>query len=188
MKNTDDSFRAGSRSRMAATTRAYLNRITSRSIPTLRWMERAPLTRLLYEHAPLCPWVNHCVPTKTNCVPLLLANYGLHFFVSDNMSIHSNMSVNTLGPSFQIDLSSLIRNSNLICNEEDSRQVANVIKRHMSALKKVREQQRVDSRNLSAYLIMKTVFFFRFTISTVDSATEIQWTTRLSCATSNSIG
>lgn len=47
------------------------------------------------------------------------------------------MSINTLGPSFQIDLSNLIRNSDLICDEEDSRQVANVVKRHMSALKKV---------------------------------------------------
>ena len=57
--------------------------------------------------------------------------------IVENMSVHSNASVNTLGPSFQIDLQSLIKTTDLLCGEDDSKQVANVIKRHMSALKKV---------------------------------------------------
>lgn len=47
------------------------------------------------------------------------------------------MSTNTLGPSFQIDLATLIKSTDLFCAEGDSKQVANVIKRHMSPLKKV---------------------------------------------------
>lgn len=56
----------------------------------------------------------------------------------DNMSVHSNVSANTVGPSFQIDLASLIKTKDLVyCNDDDARQVEKVVRRHMSALKKV---------------------------------------------------
>jgi len=61
----------------------------------------------------------------------------LTFLIIENMSIHSNASLNTLGPSFQINLQSLIKTPDIVCEEDDSKQVANVIKRHISALKKV---------------------------------------------------
>ena len=68
------------------------------------------------------------------------------------MSVHSNASVNTLGPSFQIDLQSLIKTTDLLCGEDDSKQVANVIKRHMSALKKV-----IASQLVSSWLVADTI-------------------------------
>jgi len=60
----------------------------------------------------------------------------LHFV--DNMSVHSNLSANTMGPGFQLDLSSLVRGGDFTPSEEDNRRVVNVVRRHMSAVKKVR--------------------------------------------------
>ena len=64
-------------------------------------------------------------------------NYTHYALPSDNISVHSNESRNTISPSFQLDLDYLLNEFTEADRDDEASQVMFVVTRHISSLRRI---------------------------------------------------